>query len=542
MTSSRHPSQYESMVAMSILRYIIWRGHNKKAMVQDKIFGMIKKLGFSVSCLMLATGFLASIAKAGPHTPDPAFDASRLTENGQFTAKNAMTASDIQSFLNKTPFGNRSCLANYSEGGRSAAQIIYDYTRGIVDPPLLGGIDRNPRDVSIHPGAILVTLQKEMGLISAPDAICPENRLRVAMGYGCPDGGGCEPSYYGFLNQVMLGAWQLDRNFDCADGSDSACSPYLVGNTLTLNNTTDYYNVPSTQQVVIGNRATGALYRYTPHVFNGNYNFWRYFRLWFPTYSAHFVSQNGYPTLIVGQPYNFQLTLRNTGGATWQKGIVNLGTDRGQDRIPGFIREGGHPSGWLKENRIEMVEASVAPGETGTFSFWYTVPAGKAPGIYREYFRPVADGISWLEDWGIYWDVRIVSLPDSFRARFHAQNGYPTLKRNQSYQFEVKLENTGVSTWHKGIVNLGTDRSRDRIPGFIREDRIGASASGWLKENRIELVESSVPPGGVGTFRFWYTVPPDKAFGAYREYFRPVADHITWMDDWGIYWDVTVVP
>ena len=519
---------------MSISRY-----NEIDHMGQNKIIVFLKQFTFTLLALSTATGFLVTPALAGTNIPDPLFDANRLTEDTQFTAKDAMTAADIQSFLNLTPFGNRSCLANYSEGGRSAAQIIYDYTRGTQDPPAVGSFTFNPRDISLHPGVILVTLQKEMGLISAPDQNCPANRLQIAMGYGCPDSGGCDSSYYGFANQILYGAWQLDRNFDCADGSDGACSPYFAGNTITASNSTDFYDVPPSQSVTFGNKATAGLYRYTPHAFNGNYNFWKYFRAWFPTYSARFVSQNGYPTLTLGQSYNFQLTLRNTGGATWQRGVVNLGTDRGQDRIPGFIREGGSPSGWLKGNRVEMVEATVPPGSNGTFSFWYTIPDSMAPGVYREYFRPVADGVSWLEDWGIYWDVRVVSRADSYHAYFLAQNGYPTLHRGESYLFEVKLENTGVTTWQRGIVNLGTDRGRDRIPGFIRE---GGSPSGWLKENRIELVEASVPPHGVGTFRFWYTVPGDKAFGTSREYFRVVADGITWMDDWGIYWDVTVVP
>ena len=75
------------------------------------------------------------------------------------------------------------------------------------------------------------------------------------------------------------------------------------------------------------------------------------------------------------------------------------------------------------------------------------VPEGKTPGTYREYFRAVADGVTWMEDYGIYWDVLVPSLADAYHAAYVAQNGYPTLRRGQSYQFEVKLRNTGVRTW-----------------------------------------------------------------------------------------------
>lgn len=133
------------------------------------------------------------------------------------------------------------------------------------------------------------------------------------------------------------------------------------------------------------------------------------------------------------------------------------------------------------------------------------------------------------------------SVGDTYHAQWVSQNAYPTLRVGQSYQFEVNIRNTGTATWTRGIVNLGTDRGRDRIPEFVRDDVVGHSASGWISPNRVELVQSQVAPGETGTFRFWMSVPGDRVAGVYREYFRPVADGITWLDDWGIYWDVTVI-
>lgn len=258
-------------------------------------------------------------------------------------------------------------------------------------------------------------------------------------------------------------------------------------------------------------------------------------------YRHVFIRQNGYPTLDWGQSYRFEVTLRNTGRGRWCRGVVNLGTDRARDRLPGFIREGAGPSGWITPNRVELAQASVDPGQEGTFVFWMTVPRGKQPGTYREYFRLVTDGVTWMEDYGIYWDVRVPSLADFYRAGYVSQNGYPTLRRGQSYMFELRLRNTGLRAWERGAVNLGTDRPRDVVWNWIRQSPNG-SPSGWLNNNRVHLVEQSVAPGAIGTFRFWYTVPNNKPFGTYRDYFRPVADGITWMEDYGIYWDVTVVP
>src|SRR5690606_12122624 len=42
-----------------------------------------------------------------------------------------------------------------------------------------------------------------------------------------------------------------------------------------------YAGITHHQTVTIANSATAALYRYTPHVFNGNYNFWKFYSSWF---------------------------------------------------------------------------------------------------------------------------------------------------------------------------------------------------------------------------------------------------------------------
>jgi hypothetical protein len=125
-----------------------------------------------------------------------------------------------------------------------------------------------------------------------------------------------------------------------------------------------------------------------------------------PAYAHSYVTQNAHPTLANGSSYNFTLTVRNTGAQTWSRNTVRLGTARDRDRTPRFLREGDGPSGWIAPNRIQMQESSVAPGETATFSFWMK-NNGQPSGTYREYFQLVADGVGWMEDYGIYWDVRI---------------------------------------------------------------------------------------------------------------------------------------
>lgn len=262
----------------------------------------------------------------------------------------------------------------------------------------------------------------------------------------------------------------------------------------------------------------------------------------FRDYHAQWVSQNAYPTIERGQSAQFTVTFKNSGKTTWKKNDplypVHLGTARDMDRIPGWIRGGGTPSGWISPNRIELVEGSVAPGANGTFTFWMSAPGDKEFGTFPEYFQPVADFSNWMEDQGVYWEVTVPSLPDQYKHQYVSQNFHAkNAKRGEGIEFILTVKNTGTATWLRDTVNLGTDRPQDRIPGWLRA---GGTPSGWLKANRVEMVEASIAPGANGTFKFYYTVPSDKDFGTYREYFRPVADGIGWMEDRGIYWELTV--
>lgn len=469
-----------------------------------------------------------------------AVDNNNLISDSAFVNIDSMSTADIQTFL--TLRGG--FLQSFSEGGRSAAQIIYDAAHGYGQASgTSSGITIDTGTGTVSPRVLLVTLQKEQGLLTMVNR--NDDSLRKSMGYGCPDGEGCNAKYAGFTNQVEWAAWQLRFNYEAGFKNDSwrtqyygssgfTAKPGYPGQTVTIDSTS----------VTFANAASASLYRYTPHI----QSFSRLYLLYFPSYSHQFISQNAYPNLGPGDAYNFIVTVKNTGTATWTKGVVNLATNRSRDRVPRFVREGtaGESviSGWLSANRIQFSESSVAPGQVATYSFWMRND-GVAPGIYREYFQLVADGGEWMEDYGIYWDVHVISLIDALSLRYNyefvSQNAYPTLSRGQAYNFVVTVKNTGTKTWIKGTTNLATDRLPDRITSFLRESGDGSPvASGWTSPNRITMSESSVAPGQVATFSFWMQAQRNMTPGQYKEYFRPVVDGITWMRDLGIYWEVNV--
>jgi hypothetical protein len=205
-----------------------------------------------------------------------------LVSEGDFVDINSMSVASIQSFLN----GKSGYLATAPTGqlgdragGRNAAQIIYDAAHGAGEASgSLNGITINSSTGSISPRALLVTLQKEQSLVTRTDY--SQNALDKAMGYGCPDSGGCNAKYAGFTNQVEWAAWQLRYNYEAA-GYDEAwwashySTYYYAGYSRSHNWSSDYY------VVTYKNRATASLYRYTPHVGYGNYNFWRLMIDWF---------------------------------------------------------------------------------------------------------------------------------------------------------------------------------------------------------------------------------------------------------------------
>lgn len=180
---------------------------------------------------------------------------------------------------------------------RSAAELIYDAATS----------------AGLNPQVVLVTLQKEQSLITGTfDAGSSLQRaLDRALGFGCPDEGGCNDIFLGFYFQLFgnfdaggnryigmpaslvrsfyyevggarVGRGPLVDAQNNAFGNGNRVRTSRMGETITLENTgSSLNNPPPTQTVTLSNFATTALYRYTPHVYNGNYNFSRFFIAWF---------------------------------------------------------------------------------------------------------------------------------------------------------------------------------------------------------------------------------------------------------------------
>jgi hypothetical protein len=160
-------------------------------------------------------------------------------DDGEFTV------TEIQSFLERSPYNNRSWLADHTVNGVSAAQAIFNAASS----------------EGIHPMMILARMQVEASLVSKTTRPST-TRINAALGCGCPDGGGCAAQYRGFDKQLLCGAKILRKWYDASvDGSGQ----WRVGrSTRTLD--------PRTITPV--NHATASLYQYTPWVLVGRGGNW----------------------------------------------------------------------------------------------------------------------------------------------------------------------------------------------------------------------------------------------------------------------------
>ncbi len=213
---------------------------------------------------------------------------NQLVSDGDYVAIGSMNVGDIQNFL----IAQGSDLATVDSShlgaganGRSGAQIIYDAAHGAYDASVgcANTICINSSTGTISPRAILITLQKEEGLITNwhYDG-SQQTRLDEAMGYGCPDSGGCNATYAGFSNQVGWASWQLRYNYEGSRTNNSHVAPYIINGLLpNMSYNLPALNLSGSVTVFLSNNATAALYRYTPHLFNGNYNFWKLGINWF---------------------------------------------------------------------------------------------------------------------------------------------------------------------------------------------------------------------------------------------------------------------
>jgi len=228
-----------------------------------------------------------------------AFQPGNIIADNVFFDSGALNATQIQSFLDDKGASCQAgsdapCLKDYQQTTTSqpADSFCTRGYAGAANETAAAIIAKVAVACGINPKVLLVTLQKETGLVTrtTPTAHLYDR----AMGYGCADSmnGACSAYYPGFFNQVYAAAKQFQRY---------AANPRGYSYRAGLTNNIQYSVDPGcgTVSVLIQNQATAGLYNYTPYVPNaaalaagygsssdpcaqyGNRNFWMYFTDWF---------------------------------------------------------------------------------------------------------------------------------------------------------------------------------------------------------------------------------------------------------------------
>ncbi|CAN5211692.1 hypothetical protein BH11ACT4_BH11ACT4_02010 [soil metagenome] len=256
------------------------------------------------------------------------FNPGFIISDANFYDRYAMTQTDIQIFLdsNVGACANSNCLniARTSSFSRPADAVCAAY-QGTANETTASIIFKVQTACGISAKVILVTLQKEQGLITNDGP--SDSRLSRAMGYGCPDSaqGVCDAEYSGLYNQIYWAGRQFVR-YGNPPGTSNYFTWYPVGTPVAV-----LYHPDSDRcgasAVTIQNKATAALYYYTPYQPNaaaltpgnlrsvgdscssyGNRNFWVYYNDWFGSPTQPAGSAYGVITSATGVPGGIQLT------------------------------------------------------------------------------------------------------------------------------------------------------------------------------------------------------------------------------------------
>jgi hypothetical protein len=134
-----------------------------------------------------------------------------------------------------------------------------------------------------------------------------------------------------------------------------------------------------------------------------------------------------------------------------------------------------------------------------------------------------------------------------FHAAWYGQSGYMSLCPGDRMTATVAYYNSGSRGWVQGrpgeVAYLGTadsDPGQDAASIVGGDGALGSPATGWARYNRPAVQPAAyVGPGQVAWFQFAVQGPATP--GTYRIAIRPLVEGAQWMEDYGVFWQVTVL-
>jgi hypothetical protein len=403
-------------------------------------------LRFCFTFLIVAFAtLLIGLHPAQAHTianEPPGFSPSLLISDADFLRSNSMTATDINNFF----VSKGSWLANYvipeyidvpyfckDGNGNNVTQTVSVRQWHVNNFPLYGMTvasllaDRAAVN-GLNPEVMLVLLERESSAISrsSPSSTMTQawpifygfDETLASYGYDCATAQQKASDFGGLGQQIAYGTFGIKKNY--TDSTD-------WNNPLTIDGVT----------FTPESRATRALYRYTPHIHNGNHNFWYFYTTWFGTEGCLpglslikgstdtiYLQREGVKYRIpdLGTLYAWGLscepvsTLDDTTIDTYSNGpaLSRLVKAAGSDKIYVYvdgvrrhIRSGGYLPyfGMSNEPLIELpaplINSTIEGAPVG-----YLVKATDKPEIYLSFlnFKVYVPDIPTIEAWGFTLD------------------------------------------------------------------------------------------------------------------------------------------
>ena len=148
---------------------------------------------------------------------------------------------------------------------------------------------------------------------------------------------------------------------------------------------------------------------------------------------------------------------------------------------------------------------------------------------------------------GIPPPARVSEGIPGFHAAWYGQSGYMSLCAGERATATVAYYNTGSRGWVRGrmgeVAYLGTwgpEPGQDQ-PSILGDDgQRGSPATLWPRFDRVAVQPASyVGPGQIAWFQFVVHAPQTP--GTYRLGIRPVVEGAAWLEDYGVFWVVTVL-
>lgn len=141
---------------------------------------------------------------------------------------------------------------------------------------------------------------------------------------------------------------------------------------------------------------------------------------------------------------------------------------------------------------------------------------------------------------------RVASGLDGFHAAWYGQSGYMSLCMGTRATATVAFRNTGSRGWVAGRMGetayLGTwgpEPGQDEASILGGDGKAGSPPTGWPRHNRLAVQPAAyVGPDQVAWFQFTVVAPPVP--GTYRVALRPLIEGALWMEDYGVFWVITV--